>query len=212
MWYVATKDATGRESWKILWDIFKDQFGNGLHHLVHVLWVRIQAGDPQVNYKGGWEWNLPEFPGRENGMVDTWHCLGHRAEVRSVLFIYCYCYYCFNFYCKGQRLNEKAGLLTSMLGFFAFALWFLCFALQICFLCAHIGNFVYTRKNEWGDRKTCSWGIDDAFLDLFSQISSPVGHLKVHTMAPFYATFGFAAWIHIPLVCIWGSIVELITF
>lgn len=38
----------------------------------HVPWVRIQASDPQPNYKEVWEeWSLPAFPGRGNGVVNT---------------------------------------------------------------------------------------------------------------------------------------------
>lgn len=54
----------------------------------HISLVRIQASDPQLTYKEGWEeQSLAEFPGSANGMVSMQHCLCHSAPMRSVLFI-----------------------------------------------------------------------------------------------------------------------------
>lgn len=50
--------------------MFTDQFGNGLYHLcLHFIGQNSGRWSPIYSKEGWEEWNLPEFPGKGNGMV-----------------------------------------------------------------------------------------------------------------------------------------------
>lgn len=67
---MAAKDVTGRE----LEDLVEYAYRPVWEWLTSLMLMiyGIQASDPQHSYKEGWEeGDLPEFPGREHGMVHT---------------------------------------------------------------------------------------------------------------------------------------------